>query len=142
MDNRIHEFSKKNARKRLLKRAVSLLCVVVLLFTMNTLKRRANTLERIPACGLEEHLHSSACYNEAGETVCGMQEHVHTDACYQESPKKKRGTKGDLDIALDGYDNTGDLIESGDVQNLDISLDLDQGDLINNGQNSGNGGGS
>ena len=91
MDNKIHELSTKYSRKRLLKRAVSLLCVVVLLFTMNTLKRNANTLERIPTCGLAEHSHSSACYNKAGKLVCGMQEHVHTDACYQEAPKEKKG---------------------------------------------------
>ena len=130
MDNKIHELSTKYSRKRLLKRAVSLLCVVVLLFTMNTLKRNANTLERIPTCGLAEHSHSSACYNKAGKLVCGMQEHVHTDACYQEAPKKRKGSKGDLDINLDGYDDSSNLIESGKVQNLDVSLDLDQGGLL------------
>ena len=67
MDKQIRELSKKNERKRMLKRAISLLCVIVLLFTMNTLKRNANTLERIPMCGMGEHVHNSACYNEAGK---------------------------------------------------------------------------
>ena len=135
MDNQIRELSKKNERKRMLKRAISLLCVIVLLFTMNTLKRNANTLERIPMCGMEEHIHEGACYNEAGELVCGRQEHVHTDACYQESPKKK-GKSGDLDVSLDGFDNTGDLIDSGDVQSLDLSTDLDQEGLLYNATDS------
>ena len=129
MDNQIRELSKKNERKRMFKRVVSLLCVIVLLFTMNTLKRSANTLERIPMCGMEEHIHDSGCYNEAGELVCGRQEHVHTDACYQESPKKK-GKSGELDVKLDGFDNTGNLIDSGDVQSLDLSANLDHEGLL------------
>ena len=73
-------------RKRLIRRALSLLCVVVLLFTMHTLRRDANTLERVPMCGYGlEHIHTAECY-DAGALVCGMVEHVHTDACFQESP--------------------------------------------------------
>ena len=86
MENQIREFTKRGNRRRLLKRVVSLLCVVVLLFTMNTLKRTANTLERIAMCGLQEHTHTAGCYNSSGKLVCAIPEHVHTDACYQQSP--------------------------------------------------------
>ena len=129
MDKQIREYSKRNNKKRILKRVVSLLCVVVLLFTMNTLKRNANTLERIPMCGLIEHIHGSECFNDAGELVCGMLEHVHTDACYQQSPTAG-GTLDDLEINIDGYDNRGDQSDAGDAQSLDLSLDLSQGDLL------------
>ena len=137
MDNQIREFSKRNNRKRMLKRAVCLLCVVVLLFTMNTLKRSANTLERIPMCGLIEHIHGSGCYNDAGELVCGLPEHEHNDACYQQSPTSG-GTMDNLDINIDGYDNGADQSDAGDAQNLDLSLDLSQGDLLDFVQDPGN----
>ena len=71
---------------RYLRRAVALLSVVVMLFTINTLKKRANTLERIPMCGMEEHLHDESCFNELGELICLLPEHQHTDACFQQAP--------------------------------------------------------
>jgi len=131
MENQIREFTKKGNRRRLLKRVVSLLCVVVLLFTMNTLKRNANTLERIAMCGIQEHIHTAGCYNSSGELVCAIQEHIHTDACYQQSPSD--------DLLLNGGDleNAGDLVDVGDTQDLDLSLDLDQGDLLDFVQDSG-----
>lgn len=69
--------------RRALKRWLALLCVVVILFTTNQLKFRADTLERIPACGYPDHAHDESCYVD-GELVCGL--HEHTDACYQTRP--------------------------------------------------------
>lgn len=86
MDRLVQDFSKKNRARRTLKKVVSLLCVVVLLFTMNSLKLLVDALERTPTCGLQEHRHSAACYDESGALVCGETEHVHTDACYQTRP--------------------------------------------------------
>ncbi|MBE5796007.1 MAG: Cna B-type domain-containing protein [Clostridiales bacterium] len=53
------------------------------------------------SCGLAEHLHDDACYDESGALVCGyenehehtldcqcacgIEEHYHTDACYDEA---------------------------------------------------------
>jgi len=85
MDKQIRDISKKRTWKRILRRSVALLCAVVMLFTMNTLKRNADTLEHIPMCGYAEHVHSASCYS-GDVLVCGMEEHIHTDACYQESP--------------------------------------------------------
>ena len=76
-----------NARKRrMMRRAVALFCAVVLFLTVNTMKREADTLQRIPTCGLEEHTHTADCYDAAGNLVCELPEHIHTDACYQERP--------------------------------------------------------
>ena len=79
-------FLKKRKVHKYIRRAVALLSAFVMLFTVNTLKRNANTLERIPTCGYEEHVHDGSCFNEAGELICGMEEHIHTDACYQAAP--------------------------------------------------------
>ena len=98
MDKQIREISKKRTWKRILKRSVALLCAVVMLFTMNTLKRNADTLERIAMCGYAEHVHSASCFS-GDVLVCGMEEHIHTDACYQESPASM--DMDDLDIEVD-----------------------------------------
>ena len=83
MDRQIKEMSKKRTWKRIFKRGMALICAVVMLFTMNTLKRNADTLERIAMCGYAEHVHSESCF--VGDVLsCGMTEHIHTDACYQE----------------------------------------------------------
>ena len=78
---------KKTHRKAVMKRVIAVLSAVVLLFTINTTKKTADTLERIPACGIGEHVHTDACFDVDGNLVCGFVEHVHTDACYQERPK-------------------------------------------------------
>ena len=72
-------FLKKRKVHKYIRRAVALLSAFVMLFTVNTLKRNANTLERIPTCGYEEHVHDGSCFNEAGELICGMEEHIHTE---------------------------------------------------------------
>ena len=79
-------FLAKARNKKVQKRIISLLSVVVLLLTLNQTKLIADTLQRIPMCGIAEHTHEEACVNEAGEYICGLEEHVHTDACYQQRP--------------------------------------------------------
>lgn len=87
MDNNyLNSVLQKARSKQMRRRVMALLAAVVLLFTSNQLKFYADTLERSPTCGLEEHLHTETCFDEAGNLVCGLVEHAHTDACYQERP--------------------------------------------------------
>ena len=88
-------FIKKRKIHKYLRRVVALLSAFVLLFTVNTLKRNANTLERIATCGYEEHVHDAGCYDAAGALICGLEEHVHTDACYQAAPTEVEVQLGD-----------------------------------------------
>ena len=121
MDRQIKEMSKKRTWKRIFKRGMALLCAVVMLFTMNTLKRNADTLERIAMCGYAEHVHSESCF--VGDVLsCGMTEHIHTDACYQESP---------VSIGMDdlSLDMDAPMID-GAAGDLDLSLSLDGFDLV------------
>jgi len=121
MENKIREISNKRKWKRIIKRSVALLCAAVMLFTMNTLKRNANTLEHIPMCGYAEHVHSASCFS-GDVLVCEMTEHVHTDACYQEQPISTG--MDDLDIDMEGS------IVGDTVEDLDLSLALDDSDLV------------
>ncbi len=66
-------------------------------------------------CGLAEHTHVEACYNEAGELVCGLEEHVHTEECVGELPM---------------MDESGDGTENGNTENG------------NNGNNTGSSSGT
>ena len=119
-NNPLNSIVRSARKKRILKRTLSMLCVVVLLFTMHTLRRDANTLERIPMCGYpEEHFHTPDCY-DGDALVCGRHEHIHTDACYQESPEIELGA-ADLDIQGDAIVDPG-LADQG----LELSLsDMD-----------------
>ena len=111
MENKIRELSNANKKKRLLKRVVALLSVVVMLFTVNSLKLTAITLSRTPVCGLKKHVHKAKCYDEDGNLVCGKVEHQHTDACYQVAPN-------DLSLKIED-----DGVAMDDAP-LDLSLDL------------------
>ena len=116
MENKIRELSNANRRKRLLKRVVAFLSIVVLLFTVNSLKLTAITLSRVPACGLKKHIHKAKCYDGNGNLICGKVEHQHTDACYQVAPN-------DLTLEIEG---DGVAV---DEPSLDLSLSLDDGVL-------------
>ena len=85
-DRTLIGFLAKARNKKVQKRIISLLSVVVLLVTLNQTKQIADTLQRIPMCGIAEHMHDEVCVNEAGEYICGLEEHAHTDACYQQRP--------------------------------------------------------
>ena len=80
----LESFVKNSRRKRFLRRAIALMSAVVLLFTMNSMKFEATTLERIATCGYPDHEHGPECFDADGVLIC--EQHVHTDACYQESP--------------------------------------------------------
>ena len=97
----LESLKKKNSRRRLLKRALALLSAVVLLFTMNVLKRAAVAIEHKPTCEFEyDHIHTDACYDADGLLTCGL--HEHTDACYQETPESvPEELEMDLEDAID-----------------------------------------
>lgn len=79
----------KNHRKSIWKRIVSVLACIVVFCTTYALILPALTLERDAECGLEEHIHTEACYikddsNSAEVLVCTAETlglHQHTDAC-------------------------------------------------------------
>ena len=85
-NSKLSEVLRRIKRRRTVRRVVAMLSVVILLATMNTLKKEADTLERLAACGMAEHLHGEECYDAEGTLICGMTEHVHTDACFQQRP--------------------------------------------------------
>ena len=95
MNNFVRDIASKAKRKRVLKRLIALLSAVVVLFTFNTFKMTAVTMERIASCGYPDHAHSveAGCYDAEGNLVCGR--HVHTDACFQSAP----GASGAIDLA-------------------------------------------
>lgn len=98
LKNSIEDIALKARGKRLIKRAMALVCAFCILATGIMLKRSANTLERIATCGFAEHIHSEeACCDEAGNLICGMEEHVHTDACYQTAPGETELTLGEAE---------------------------------------------
>ena len=84
-NQKIERIIRRNSRRAMLRRGLALLCAVVLLVTMNSLKLFADTLERIPMCGYDyDHVHAEECFDAEGALICGL--HEHTDACYQQRP--------------------------------------------------------
>ena len=55
---------------------------VVLFWTVYALILPAITQEKQANCGMEAHVHSEVCYDDAGVLRCDLPEHTHTDACY------------------------------------------------------------
>ncbi len=102
-------FVRNQRVRKYLRRAVALLSAVVILFTVNTLKRNANTLERIATCGYEEHTHDETCYDDSGALICGLEEHVHTDACFQAAPVYEEEELDLADVTEDDGEEPEDL---------------------------------
>ena len=126
MDFQAESFIRERKRHTWLRRAIALLCAVVMLLTMNSLKMNADTLEHIPGCGLEEHRHTLACY----PLVCPLAEaepqyeirraftgdvrpHVHSEDCYDDSGNLACGYVESLYYHVHNrwcYDDGGNLV--------------------------------
>ncbi len=96
-DFQAENFIRERKRHTRLRRTIALLCAIVMLLTMNSLKMNADTLEHIPGCGLEEHRHTLECYPlicplaeaepqyEVHRAFTGdLRPHVHTEDCYDD----------------------------------------------------------
>ena len=47
----------------------------------------SGTGEQAYICGLEEHTHDETCYDESGELTCTLEEHVHDETCLAVEPE-------------------------------------------------------
>ena len=112
----LEDLAKKNNRKRLLRRGIALLSAVVLLFTVNTLKRNAVAMQPKPTCGYDyDHSHTEACFDENGMAICGL--HEHTDDCFQ-NPDEEAAPE-ELEVEL------GDVTEDGTEDLAPEAIDAD-----------------
>ena len=100
----LENLTKKNSRRRLLKRGLALVSVVVLLVTANVLKRKAVAMVGEAYCGYDyDHVHSEECFDADGALVCDL--HVHTDECYEEpTPEEVEVDLSDLDGATEAVE--------------------------------------
>lgn len=114
VQNSIEETIRQARRKKTWKRVITLFAVVTIFCTAVSLKFEANTLERIPMCGLTEHTHEGGCMDEAGNFVCGLDEHIHTDACFQEAPVKPDAPVEEVNMDInDSFEET---VDSEDIE--------------------------
>ena len=70
---------KRKKRKKAWKQVLRVMMCIVVFCTTYMLILPAITKESKAFCGIEEHTHNAACYQEG--IVC--QEHVHTEPCFQ-----------------------------------------------------------
>ncbi len=116
-DRIIDGIIKAGSRRVTWRRIMALLCVITVLMTTNQLMFKADTLERIPACGYAEHVHDESCFDGDSMPVCGLEEHTHTDACYQQRPHK---AADEIQVALEPpveevEMQLGEAVETGEV---------------------------
>lgn len=100
----LENLTKKNSRRRLLKRGLALVSVVVLLVTANVLKRNAVAMVGETFCGYDyDHVHSEECFDADGALICDL--HVHTDECYEEpTPEEVEVDLSDLEEATEAVE--------------------------------------
>ncbi len=47
-------------------------------------------------CGLDEHQHGEACYDDEGNLICTLEEHTHTEACLAQKAQQEEETEQTL----------------------------------------------
>lgn len=90
---RAEQYTKRHRRRLVWRRVVRGLACVVVFCTTYALILPAITMEKEYSCGLEEHIHTEACYTqvtsrEKTELICSPEVlgiHAHTQACYDAS---------------------------------------------------------
>lgn len=80
---------------------------VVLFWTVYALILPAITQEKQANCGMEAHVHSEVCYDDAGVLRCDLPEHTHTDACYAD-PSADLQTPADWEPEIKEVELSGD----------------------------------
>ena len=68
-------------KNRILFAALMIFAALVSLLGFNAAKESTVALEQLPRCGMEEHIHSEACYT-GDFLVCGQKTHIHGENCY------------------------------------------------------------
>lgn len=95
----VSEYIKKllndKARLKKWKRITLALSCVVVFCVVYALTLPAITLEGKTICGMEEHTHTEACYQD-DKLICDKEEHQHTEDCYEkeeEQPVEEENTQ-------------------------------------------------
>ncbi|MBE6900706.1 MAG: Cna B-type domain-containing protein [Ruminococcaceae bacterium] len=87
LEQRMKKYAKRNKRKKIWMKVLSVLSAVVVFCTTYALILPAITQEREVFCGKEEHIHSEACLaKEEKILVCEIPEeeaHFHSDECFE-----------------------------------------------------------
>lgn len=117
-DRIIDGIEKAGSRRATWRRIMALLCVITVFMITNQLMFKADTLERVAACGYAEHVHDESCFGEDGMPVCGLEEHTHTDGCYQQRPHKAalESPVEEVEVQLGEVTETGEAAETGEVE--------------------------
>ena len=82
--SKVRETLRKKQTRKILTRFISVFSAVIVFITTYALILPAITLELKASCGIEEHQHSSECYEE--RLICDQEEgggHHHDDSCYE-----------------------------------------------------------
>lgn len=114
----VSEYIKKllndKARLKKWKRITLALSCVVVFCVVYALTLPAITLEGKTICGMEEHTHTEACYQD-DELVCGKEEHQHTEDCYEkedEQPVEEENTQPETTESSDEVETVAQPEES------------------------------
>ena len=87
------KYAKQNHRRRIWRKFVQVMACVVVFCTTYALILPAITMEKTWICGMEEHVHTDACYKkidtlQSRKLICTYASaggHVHTEACEDDS---------------------------------------------------------
>ena len=106
-------------RRGALKRALAMLCAIVVFLTCTPFDFSAFADARVAYCGHEDHEHIPDCYDESGALTC--EKHVHTDACYEQPDAKDEAQPEE---AEDAAQDEGTVSDEGEVSvEIEVSDD-------------------
>ncbi len=75
-------FQKRDKRRRIRKKIISVLVCIVVFCTTYALILPAITLEKPTYCGKTEHIHEDECFDISGNVICSLEEHTHGTECF------------------------------------------------------------
>ena len=85
VNSRVEQLKIARQRERRRQIVIGCLAILVVLCTAYVLSMPAITMERDAICGLDEHVHTEACYTAVPALICGLDEqpgHMHSEECF------------------------------------------------------------
>ncbi len=90
MDRQVRHLKATRKRRSRMKRLLAVLCVIVIGITTYAMTFPAITQNNDLVCKMQEHEHTSVCYQNKQVLICDQnesEEHAHQEACYTHEPR-------------------------------------------------------
>ena len=109
-----HKSLRRHERRQIITILSAVIAIAAFFAVQASLSRYSEALSSEPRCGMEEHVHTDACYDNEGNLICTLMEHTHTEECYQEEVQVEEPVSSEEDAVSEDEETKDSSDKSGE----------------------------